>query len=516
MKAKMFRNSAMAVAMLAALFVFAPRVRAAGISSNGTGGGNWSATTTWVGGVVPGASDDVTIANSDLVTLDTTSTISSLTVGQGISGTLTYQITTTVRSLTVNGDVLVASGATFNAGVQTGTVTHTLILNGNLTVNGTFDMTGGGTTKRVQTTFSGGSNVAISGSPITLKFSDLIVNLGSSGTTITPSANLSTAGGGLTLTQGRWIQNSVTTTTTGTWGTITGELSIGGGTVTVNNGSITNSKKISITSGTLNAGSTSGNALTNNSSGTFDIQGGTLNIASRFINSGGSMTISSGTVNVATVGISGTNASFELTVSSNFTMTGGVVAFQNSNGGSGGDLKILNTTGAKSISGGAFQIGNGSTGTNPAFQISSAVPIYNLTINHPNGVSLNGAVTVNNTLALLSGDLNTGANTLTLASTATTTGTTDVVGTVLRSHTFSPSTNYAFGNPNNLINFSSVTNGASPSIALNLSKTKPAELTRRSRARIRLLQRTSAHSARRCNSATPIPKSLTSARAKRI
>ena len=68
--------------------------------------GNWSATTTWSGGVVPVAGDNVTIADGATVTLDvTTPLLSNLIVGGGATGILQYE-TTTARTLNVGGNVI--------------------------------------------------------------------------------------------------------------------------------------------------------------------------------------------------------------------------------------------------------------------------------------------------------------------------------------------------------------------------------------------------------------------------
>ena len=89
-------------------FVFAATI------TSTANGGKWSATATWVGGVVPGASDDVVIANGATVTIDANVTIASITVGQGTSGTLTFD-NVAKRIVTVSGNVTVAAGGTFIA-----------------------------------------------------------------------------------------------------------------------------------------------------------------------------------------------------------------------------------------------------------------------------------------------------------------------------------------------------------------------------------------------------------------
>src|SRR5262249_3072978 len=121
-----------------------PKKGLATITSTGTGG-NWSATGTWVGGVLPGSGDDVVISDGATVTIDTSPTVLSLTVGQGTAGILQFE-QTTVRVLTVTGSVTIATGGTFrsnNAGTVT---THALSVGANFTNNGTLDFSTNGNT----------------------------------------------------------------------------------------------------------------------------------------------------------------------------------------------------------------------------------------------------------------------------------------------------------------------------------------------------------------------------------
>ena len=92
-------------------------------------GGNWSSTTTWTGGVVPTAADDVTIGSGCAVTIDTTAAALDVTVSSG--GTLQYE-DTTARTLTVGANVTVDTGGTLQSaatGAQTG---HDLSVGANL------------------------------------------------------------------------------------------------------------------------------------------------------------------------------------------------------------------------------------------------------------------------------------------------------------------------------------------------------------------------------------------------
>lgn len=95
----------------------------------------------------------------------------------------------------------------------------------------------------------------------------------------------------------------------------------------------------------------------------------------------------------------------------------------------------------------------------------------NVTTNNPAGVTLNDDATINGTLNLLGGDLDTGGFTLTSPASASSSGTFDVIGNV-ESSGFVVGDTLTFGNPNNQITF---TGGTPPtSIEVNLVKSAPA------------------------------------------
>jgi len=173
------------------------------------------------------------------------------------------------------------------------------------------------------------------------------------------------------------------------------------------------------------------NAATVLSGATVMLSPNNMNMGTLAVNSGGTMDITN-----RTLGLQGAGAA--LTVAGTLTTTGSTVSFQ----------------------GGAPQTTNA-----PSF---AGLRIFNGT-----GVTLTANASCSGVLDLLSGDLSTGAFTLTQPGTTLSTGTGDVVGTVKR--TGSPNLSGApltFGNPNNRITF---LGGTTPTdMSVTLAKTAPA------------------------------------------
>jgi len=120
----------------------------AAISSNGTGGGNWSVSSTWSGGVVPGVGDSVTIVAGDTVTVDSTSiTFGSSPASNGdaliINGTLNFGTISSATTFTCNGGIVVNSGGDIT-GDANGYINYIQIDNGTTNVNYPFRVLEGG------------------------------------------------------------------------------------------------------------------------------------------------------------------------------------------------------------------------------------------------------------------------------------------------------------------------------------------------------------------------------------
>ncbi len=117
------------------------------ISSNGTGGGNWSEAATWSGGAVPGVNDRAVIAGGDTVIVDKVDTAASCAgITVEANGLLEFD-TSASRTLIVAGDIYVDGTLRMRAGAEyTSTIQFDCETNGQygliVTATGLLDIEG--------------------------------------------------------------------------------------------------------------------------------------------------------------------------------------------------------------------------------------------------------------------------------------------------------------------------------------------------------------------------------------
>lgn len=142
-------------------------VFSADISSTAIGG-DWSLTTSWVGGIVPTASDKVTIASGATVTIDQDVSIIDLIV----NGNLVIGNDATSRSFTITGTTTVAATGSITVGAFD--ITHNILLQGDLVNNGTLNFFNTAS-QTANVVFDGTLTVGGANTPI---FAKVIFNLG--------------------------------------------------------------------------------------------------------------------------------------------------------------------------------------------------------------------------------------------------------------------------------------------------------------------------------------------------
>ena len=386
------------------------------------GSGNWSSTGTWSGGVVPASTDDVVIADGMTVTIDQAVTANSLTIGQGVSGILTFD-GVAARAVVVAGDISVATGGTFIV-QSTGTFTNTLSIGGNVTNNGTIDMSRNGSTTLCNVTFTYAGDQTISGStPVLTRFRGVTLNKGAVANRVVASIDVTMAGSGLwVFTNGTWEQTAGTLSETSGSQTIaaTGAFTLSGsGSFNmVTAGSLTVTGALTVnTSGSFGLGSGNNSVTVGSATSLATFTAGTMSIYGRLTITNGSTVINGAAILIyqqSTNLLSGTSNAFECS-GGNLTFSSGSVTIVDPNGGTGGvtgrDVK-LTSTGTVNLTGSTISLGDG-VSTLPAsqakcgFYINSSIPLYNLVI-QGGGVagrndSLSSNVTINGTLTRKSG-----------------------------------------------------------------------------------------------------------------
>jgi Peptidase family C25/Fibronectin type III domain len=410
---------------------------AAGVINSTAAGGLWSSTATWVGGVLPGAGDNVTIVNGATVTIDTAAVALSVTVGQGTSGILQYE-TTTARTLTVGQSVTVATNGVLQS-AATGTVTtHVLSVGGDLTNNGTIDFSTNANTAAAGIIFTGATDAAFTlgaSSTTDLKqTAGVTLNKGTNNTpvlTFTPGGTFTVLGanavGFLTITTGTFKLSGANAFSNPVFNAAAYSIPAAGGfwmnnanaTVVGLNGSPTVTGMFRMSQGTFNIGIATGNSMGFASGSNINVEGGTINATGRFgvAASGNAITYNQtgGTITVCTIGNASTTlASFDLGTGVGTTnISGGTIIVQLANTAVSGPRDFRNQsglTGIITVTGGTVQLGNAASGAAKAFSIAGVFPnlvISNASAGHSatflapavfNNISLNITINTGTTL----------------------------------------------------------------------------------------------------------------------
>jgi len=330
--------------------------------------GSWSSTSTWPGGVLPTAADNVVIANN--VTVDVaTATCFNLTINSGktlsCSGTAGVL---TVASNAVNNGTLdfyvdasnyarltfsYASNNSFTSGASCVTDLNTLTINKGTTKDNILEMNLSDLTIKGISTATVGFLTLTNG---TLKVS---------GTHTFSGVVFTSAGYTIGATTGFWLNNPNFT--------ITGQ-----------NGSLTLAGLFRISDGTWNIGTSAGNSVNMSTGATALIENGYVNVAGRFAVASSSnvvnFTQSGGTLTVCTVANTSTSyASFDLgsAATTVANLEGGSIVLQLASTATSGprDFRGLSTSGVNTnYKGTALVLGNGSSAAAYTFYLSGNVP----------------------------------------------------------------------------------------------------------------------------------------------
>ena len=381
------------------------------VTSTGAGG-LWSATTSWAGGIVPTATDNVTIVSGATVTVDAATNVCySLTIDNG-------------------GNVNVATGTAFK-----------LTVNNNLTNNGTLDLYISGTVY-CELAFAGAYNSAFSGTGATSDLGILTINKGTG--TITTSSpvldilpdNLTIKGSASTSTTVGAFLNSATfngilkfsgtyTLTNAVFQTTGYSIPTTGGfwlnnpnfTVAGLGGSPTMSGLFRVSNGIFNIGTSTGNSMGFSTGSKVYVEGGIINATGRF-GVGSSTNIitysqSGGAITVCTVGNTSTTlASFDLgtSIASAISLTGGSVALQLASTAASGPRDYRAPIGPiyPNFTGTTLYLGNALSGVAKTFRlIGSVMPMVLSTASANHNAAITGSVYYFGSLTIPTGcDLN--------------------------------------------------------------------------------------------------------------
>ncbi|MGC9354648.1 MAG: HYR domain-containing protein, partial [Mariniphaga sp.] len=189
--------------------------------------------------------------------------------------------------------------------------------------------------------------------------------------------------------------------------------------------SIQNDGTFHIIDGTADIGSVSGNELQTRSDAIFQIDNGELNISGRLVNSAGTAIINGGTINISTIGHANSGeASFDMSSTTNLTISGGLINIHRPNGSGYYDIYIVNAAN-KSITNSTFVMGGSSTDNGTVFKVNSPVVFYDYTIYSGKNISISvdgNDLAISNQLTLNDGIIDRATNNQNIIVTNTSTG----------------------------------------------------------------------------------------------
>lgn len=404
------------------------------ITSNGSGGGLWSATSTWASGTIPSLGDNVIIQNGDNITIDVNANANNLTVGGGTSGAVVFE-PATARTLTLGSNLTINAGSsvtTSATGTQTG---HILSIGGNILNNGILNLSTNSNTAGANLTFTGATNNTFSGTGATNNIMSMVINKGVAATNIlelnpsnftvqgvnTDVSGFLTISNGLLKISGSFPMTNRIFTAAAYTIPATGGIWLNNANFTVPGqaGNVTMNGTLRLSAGTYNIGNASGNSAALGAASVTTIEGGTLNVAGRYGTAAAGTVISynqtGGDVTVSQAGYSNaTLACFDLGTSTSSTIgiSGGTITIQLANGTSASALSFRNQagTGATGVTGGTLFLGNANSGTAKTFVVLGVLPnvevtntsaphsaIYSTSIVSFNNTSLNVKINAGNT-----------------------------------------------------------------------------------------------------------------------
>lgn len=360
-------------------------VNAATITST-VSGGDFSLGSTWVGGVVPSASDDVVIADGATVTIDednTSYTVLSLWIEDG--ATVNFILSTSVTvDFSITNNLVVELGGAFNSTSNTGT--KNLNISGDLVVDGVFDFDH---TNAVTYFLSSADNV-LRGTGSTCNFQKIVIDKSTGTLEVTRTFTVVTpfAGTNIEMTSGTFKISSATTiapngtlisTDINTSSSNDAEIWLNHSSAILNDPNANNISfglHLHVTAGTVNLGGGGLVIFTNGTKGKLTIDGPTaeVNISGRvyFLDDnsvGAVLNMSDGEFNVDP-GTSASGITFRMDAETELNLTGGTITLVNPVNQTGGQdnpaedfvLSGLGST-TKDFSGVTLSFGDGVAST---------------------------------------------------------------------------------------------------------------------------------------------------------